>query len=84
MTLVIDHTERLKAINPQESFIVSAPAGSGKTGLITQRILCLLGTVNHPEEILSITFTHKAAAEMAARVHSALQTAANEPRPENQ
>ena len=84
MTLVIDHTERLKAINPEESFIVSAPAGSGKTGLITQRILCLLGTVNHPEEILSITFTRKAAAEMAARVHSALQTAANEPRPENQ
>ena len=84
MTLVVDHTERLKAIDPEESFIVSAPAGSGKTGLITQRILCLLGTVNHPEEILSITFTRKAAAEMAARVHSALQTAANEPRPENQ
>ena len=84
MTLVVDHTERLKAIEPQESFIVSAPAGSGKTGLITQRILCLLGTVNNPEEILGITFTRKAAAEMAARVHSALQAAANEPRPENQ
>ena len=81
MKTVVDQAERLKAIDPRESFIVSAPAGSGKTGLITQRILGLLATVNEPEEILSITFTRKAAAEMASRVHIALQQAANEPRP---
>ena len=81
MKAVVDQAERFKAIDPRESFIVSAPAGSGKTGLITQRILGLLATVNEPEEILSITFTRKAAAEMASRVHTALQQAANEPRP---
>ena len=81
MKAVVDQAERFKAIDSRESFIVSAPAGSGKTGLITQRILGLLATVNEPEEILSITFTRKAAAEMASRVHMALQQAANEPRP---
>ena len=81
MNTINDQIERLKAIDPRESFIVSAPAGSGKTGLITQRILGLLATVKEPEEILSITFTRKAAAEMASRVHHALQQAATEPRP---
>ena len=81
MNNIVDQAERLKAIDSKESFIVSAPAGSGKTGLITQRILGLLATVKEPEEILSITFTRKAAAEMASRVHSALQQAATEPRP---
>ena len=81
MNNIVDQAERLKAIDSKESFIVSAPAGSGKTGLITQRILGLLATVKEPEEILSITFTRKAAGEMASRVHSALQQAATEPRP---
>jgi len=37
-----DSAVRLQALDPQQSFIVSAPAGSGKTGLITQRVLRLL------------------------------------------
>ncbi|HAZ78680.1 MAG TPA: DNA helicase UvrD [Porticoccaceae bacterium] len=81
MNIVKDHAQRSQAIDPLNSFIVSAPAGSGKTGLITQRILRLLSTVNNPEEILSITFTRKASAEMAERVTSALQHANNYPRP---
>ncbi|MBT6105229.1 MAG: UvrD-helicase domain-containing protein, partial [Porticoccaceae bacterium] len=76
-----DQAQRLKALDPQGSFIVSAPAGSGKTGLITQRLLRLLCSVQNPEEILCITFTKKAAAEMSSRVHSALQQAAYQPRP---
>ena len=76
-----DQAQRLKALNPQQSFIVSAPAGSGKTGLITQRLLGLLCAVENPEEILCITFTKKAAGEMSSRVHSALQKAAYQPRP---
>jgi ATP-dependent exoDNAse (exonuclease V) beta subunit len=83
MKLIVDQAERLRAIDPEQSFIVSAPAGSGKTGLITHRILRLLSIVNQPEEILSITFTKKAAAEMASRVHEALNEAAVAPRPDD-
>lgn len=81
MNQVNDLLERQQALDPQQSFIVSAPAGSGKTGLITQRVLRLLCAVEHPEEILSITFTRKAAGEMASRIHRALQAAAYEQRP---
>jgi ATP-dependent exoDNAse (exonuclease V) beta subunit len=77
-----DGQEREKALDPQLSFIVQAPAGSGKTELLTQRYLLLLGYVKHPEEILAITFTKKSAAEMRMRVIKALTRAANEPEPE--
>jgi ATP-dependent helicase/nuclease subunit A len=81
---VADSAQRQLALDPAQSFIVSAPAGSGKTGLITQRVLRLLCSAENPEEILSITFTRKAAGEMSSRIHSALQAAAYQPRPENE
>ena len=81
---VRDTQERQLALDPTQSFIVSAPAGSGKTGLITQRVLRLLCSVDNPEEILSITFTRKAAGEMSSRIHSALQAAAYQPRPSDE
>jgi ATP-dependent helicase/nuclease subunit A len=51
MNQVNDLLQRQEALNPERSFIVSAPAGSGKTGLITQRVLRLLCTVDNPEEV---------------------------------
>ncbi|MEJ2896751.1 UvrD-helicase domain-containing protein [Bordetella avium] len=76
-----DHAQRLRALDPQTSFLVQAPAGSGKTELLTDRILALLATVNRPEEIVAITFTRKAASEMHARVLEKLARAQG-PEPE--
>ncbi|MFK7856100.1 MAG: UvrD-helicase domain-containing protein [Granulosicoccus sp.] len=78
MSAPIDADIRQRALDPTTSFIVQAPAGSGKTELLTRRVLTLLATVNEPEEILAITFTRKAASEMRQRVIETLERANSE------
>lgn len=67
-----DHQARSEALDTRHSFAVAAPAGSGKTGLLTQRILCLLAEVEEPEQVLCMTFTRKAAGEMRQRLIDAV------------
>jgi ATP-dependent exoDNAse (exonuclease V) beta subunit len=73
-----DQRERSLALDPARSFLVQAPAGSGKTYLLTQRFLRLLALAETPDEIVAITFTNAAAAEMRNRILDALERAETE------
>ncbi|KZX58021.1 hypothetical protein A3709_20635 [Halioglobus sp. HI00S01] len=78
-----DHAQRTKALDPSKSFLVKAPAGSGKTELLTQRFLALLAVVDEPESILAVTFTLKATAEMKSRIIEALISGDSDSEPDS-
>ncbi|MBO1030888.1 ATP-dependent helicase [Tessaracoccus sp. SD287] len=69
--------EQLAAITaPLEPTVIIAGAGSGKTTVMAARVVWLVGTGQvSPDQVLGLTFTRKAAGELAQRVRTALTTA---------
>src|SRR5437773_9188507 len=59
---------------PRRNLVIEAGAGTGKTTAIVAEVLKLLlsNADLHPERIVLVTFTEKAAGEIADRIHSAL------------
>jgi ATP-dependent exoDNAse (exonuclease V) beta subunit len=77
-----DQAQREQALDAARSILVQAPAGSGKTDLLTRRFLRLLSEVEQPGQIVAITFTKAAAAEMRHRILGELEKAAANPAPQ--
>ena len=65
--------EQQQAIDEEgKNIIVSAGAGSGKTAVLTERVIRKLKSGVHINELLVLTFTNAAAAEMKDRIRSAI------------
>ncbi|MFY9852283.1 MAG: UvrD-helicase domain-containing protein [Terracidiphilus sp.] len=77
-----DKAQREQALDSARSILVQAPAGSGKTDLLTRRFLRLLGEVDAPGQIVAITFTNAAAAEMRHRIIAELEKASADTAPQ--
>jgi len=76
-SLPVDILERGLALDPRQSFAVSAPAGSGKTTNLEAVYLSRLLHSDKPEQVLVVTFTNAAAAEIRSRIASILAKASS-------
>lgn len=74
-TKLTDNEFRELALDTKKSFIVQAPAGSGKTELLAQRYIKLLSQSAQPENVLAMTFSKKATAELKERIIQHLKNA---------
>ena len=71
-----DAAARAAAVNPSINVVLEASAGTGKTRVLVDRYLNLISSGVDPRNILAITFTRKAAAEMRQRIVDQLRRAA--------
>ena len=81
--MLVDSQQRQEALDISQSFLIKAPAGSGKTGLLTNRTLVALSVANTLDEVVGMTFTNKAAQEMKNRIGQSIQRAKNGYVPQN-
>ncbi|MGB2713623.1 MAG: UvrD-helicase domain-containing protein [Vicinamibacterales bacterium] len=72
-----DEAARAFAVDPRHNVVLEASAGTGKTSVLVSRYVNLVKAGVEPANILAITFTRKAAAEMRERIVAELRDAAS-------